>query len=46
MSANRRRKYEQDNRCINLPIKFRKQFEKILYDIGKYILTQYNCFEE
>ena len=46
LSANRRRKYEQDNRCINLPIKFRKQFEKILYDIGKYILTQYNCFEE
>ncbi len=42
----RRRKFKCDTRCLQLPVEFRKRFEAILYDIGKFILTQYNCFEE
>ena len=45
-SPARRRKFEADTRCLRLPLEFRKRYETILYDIGKFILTQYNCFEE
>ncbi len=45
-SPYRRRKFEEDTRCLGLPVSFRKQFEHILYDIGRYVLTQYQCFEE
>ena len=38
--------FEADTRCLRLPLEFRKRYETILYDIGKFILTQYNCFEE
>ena len=45
-SPARRRKFEADTRCLCLLLEFRKRYETILYDIGKFILTQYNCFEE
>ncbi len=45
-SPARRRKFEADTRCLRLPLEFRKRYETILYDIGKFILTQYNYFEE
>ena len=37
---------EYDGKCFKLPVDFRKRFEKIMYDMGKYVLTQYGCFEE
>ena len=45
-SASRRRKFEEDTRCLQLPVEFRRKYESILYDIGRFILTKYNCFEE
>ena len=45
-SASRRRKFEEDTRCLQLPVEFRRKYEAILYDIGRFILTKYNCFEE
>ncbi len=45
VAASRRRSYEKDSRCSGLSIEFRKKTEAMLYDIGKYILTQYDCFE-
>ena len=45
VAASRRRRYEKDSRCSELPIEFHMKTEAMLYDIGKYILTQYDCFE-
>lgn len=42
----RRRKYEKDTRLAIYPVEFAKRFENIKYDMGKYVLEQYNCFEE
>lgn len=39
-------KFPEDSRCAFLPIEFRERLEKMLYDIGKFILTQYGVFEE
>lgn len=42
----RRRKFEADTRCLVYPLEFAKRFESIMYDMGKYVLIQYDCFEE
>jgi len=42
----RRNKYKGDDRCLEFPVEIRKKLESVLYDIGKYILTKYDCFEE
>ena len=41
-----KRKFDKDNRLLNLPLEFKIRLEALLYDIGKYILTTYNCFED
>ena len=46
LPARKRRKFEKDTRCLQLPIEFKKRYERILYEIGRYVLTQYDCFEE
>ncbi|MCQ2451445.1 MAG: sugar phosphate isomerase/epimerase [Clostridia bacterium] len=43
----RRNKFDEDTRCFDsFPVEIRKKLESVLYDIGKYILTKYDCFEE
>ena len=42
----RKPKKDYDDKCFKLPVEFRKRFEAIMYDMGKFILTQYDCFEE
>lgn len=41
----KRRGFLQDSRLENLQLFMQKQLEKLMYEIGKYILTAYNCFE-
>ncbi len=40
-----RREFEKDNRLIDPQLFMQKHIEKLLYEIGRYILTSYNCFE-
>ena len=42
----RRRKYDKDTRLQTYPIEFAKRLESLKYDMGKYVLEQYDCFEE
>ena len=42
----RRRKYDKDTRLQTYPVEFAKRLESLKYDMGKYVLEQYNCFEE
>jgi sugar phosphate isomerase/epimerase len=44
--SERRKKTDYNEICSKLPVEFRKKFELILYDIGKFVLTQYACFDE
>lgn len=46
LNAARRSTDKDTLRCTRLPLEFRKTLEKFLYDAGKYILSEYNCFEE
>lgn len=41
-----RRKYEKDQRLLNPSLELRLQAENLLYEIGKYALSAYDCFEE
>ena len=41
-----RMSYEKDNRLMHPKLFMQKQLEKLMYDIGEYILKQYNLFEE
>ncbi|MBO5714086.1 MAG: sugar phosphate isomerase/epimerase [Clostridia bacterium] len=45
-SIKRRRQFEKDNRLILAPIEVYRASEKLLYEIGKSILTTYGLFEE
>lgn len=36
----------EENRLALLPIEFRLKGEKLMYEVAKYILQTYNCFEE
>lgn len=42
----RKRKFDEDTRLFLPPVEIREKIEGILYDIGKHILTMYDCFEE
>ncbi len=44
--AHAKRAFDQDSRLLVPPVEFQLTLEKLLYDIGKYILTSYDCFEE
>lgn len=46
MPSYRRRQFEGDNRLLNVPLEIRIKGENLLYEIGKYILTAYDCFEK
>lgn len=41
-----KRQFDEDSRLLNPPLEFKMRLEALLYDIGKYILTSYDCFEE
>lgn len=38
--------FEKDTRLLNPQLFMQKHLEKLMYDMGVYILKQYNCFEE
>ncbi len=42
----RKRAYDKDSRLLLLPMEIKEKTEHLLYDIGKHILTTYNCFED
>lgn len=46
LSADKRREYTADTRISQISLDLRIQEERLLYEIGKYILTSYDCFEE
>lgn len=41
-----RRKFAEDSRLFQPPLALKIQAEKLLYEVGKYILTTYGLFEE
>ena len=43
---NRRRIYDKDNRLFKPSMEIIDKAESLLYDIGRYILKLYDCFEE
>lgn len=45
-SAYRKRTFNNDSRLLVAPMDIKQKAESLLYDIGKHILTSYNCFEE
>jgi sugar phosphate isomerase/epimerase len=42
----KRRAYALDTRLASPSIELRDAFERYLYDLGKYVLQKYDCFEE
>ena len=46
MPPHRKRQFEGDTRLLRVPLEIRIKGEALLYEIGKYILTAYDCFEE
>jgi len=46
LPASRRNKYEQDNRLLTAPLSLKIKAESLLYEIGKTILSAYDCYEE
>jgi len=46
LPADKRREYPADTRLSQIPLSLRIQEERLLYEIGKFILTSYDCFEE
>lgn len=46
LPAARRKPYDKDKRLFEPPLSLRIEAEKFLYQIGKTILTAYDCFEE
>ena len=42
----KKRQYSEDNRLLKAPLEIKMAVERLLYDIGKYVLTSYDCFEE
>ena len=45
-SAEKRRKYNRNQKLTSAPIELRDAFERYLYELGKCILEKYDCFEE
>ena len=46
LAANKRRPFEKDTRLARAPLGLRIASEKLLYEIGRYTLEAYDCFEE
>ena len=46
LPGRRRRPYEKDQRLLNAPLGLRIEAERLLYQIGRYTLQAYGCFEE
>lgn len=46
MPPHRRRPFEEDKRLLCVPLEIMIKGENLLYEIGKHILTAYDCFEE
>ena len=44
--AEERRQFARDTRLASAPLELRMAFETYLYELGKCVLTKYNCFEE
>ena len=42
----KRMSFEKDTRLLNPQLFMQKQLEKLMYDMGVYILKQYDCYEE
>jgi sugar phosphate isomerase/epimerase len=46
LPASYRRPFEKDQRLAKAPLGLRIKAENLLYEMGKYILDAYDCFEE
>ncbi len=46
LPANKRREYSQDTRLARAPLDLKIASEHFLYEIGKSVLSAYDCFEE
>ena len=46
LPAAKRRLFEEDTRLAAAPLTLRRHMERYIYEMGKYILTAYDCFEE
>lgn len=46
LPASCRRPFEKDQRLATAPLELRIKAENLLYEMGKYILEAYDCFEE
>lgn len=46
LPAASRRPYEKDTRLAQAPLELRIKAENLLYEMGRYILGAYDCFEE
>jgi len=46
LPENRRKKYGQDDRLLVAPLPLKIKAESLLYEIGKTILSAYDCYEE
>lgn len=44
--ASRRKAYNKDDRLMNVPLSVKLKGEELLYEIGKAILSAYDCYEE
>ena len=44
--AYRKRKFDKDDRLFRAPLEIKDKAESLIYDIGKHILTMYDCFED
>ncbi|MBE6597642.1 MAG: sugar phosphate isomerase/epimerase [Ruminococcaceae bacterium] len=42
----KRHTFERDTRCLRPTLEMARLTERLMYEIGKHILSQYNCFEE
>jgi len=45
-SASAKRPYEKDQRLRQAPLELQLMAERMLYEIGRHILSAYDCFEE
>lgn len=46
LSPARRSQDKRVTKFTKLPLELGRRFEALLYEVGKYLLTEYNCFEE
>ena len=46
MTLGKRYRFKEDDRLASPQLFMQKQMEKLMYEIGVYILKSYNCYEE